>query len=413
MEKHKAISVSDYDYPLPEHRVAKHPLPQRDSSKLLIYKDNIISSSTFSSIVDLVQPNDLMVFNNTKVIQARIRFRKPTGAPIEVFLLNPVRPSDYQEAFGSRGRVDWLCIVGNIKRWRGDALEMPLGVMGSNLYATLLERTPDGAVVRFQWDNPDLCFASVVEACGEMPIPPYLNRPTEQDDRLRYQTVYAQPEGSVAAPTAGLHFTRELLDTVAQRGTQLAEVTLHVGAGTFQPVKGETIGDHPMHTESCFVTHEAIDKILNCKGHVVSIGTTSLRTLESLYWLGAKLLSGQSLGPTPHVAQWDGFSGLGQYPVADSLSALKSYILSSGKGHIEANTQLIIVPGYQFRVVNSLVTNFHQPRSTLLLLIAAFIGEDWRRVYDYALANDFRFLSYGDSSFLVSNWVKFSEGFPG
>jgi S-adenosylmethionine:tRNA ribosyltransferase-isomerase len=397
---YKHITISEFDYRLDDSRIAKHPLAKRDLSKLLIYKNKNIFSSTFTSIVDEIAADDLMVFNNTKVVQARLRFTKQTGANIEIFLLNPVNPSDYQTSFTQTYSTQWNCIVGNIKRWKGEVLKLIIPRLDITLTSEMLGRTDDGALVEFKWDDKNITFAQVVEYAGEVPIPPYLNRNPEENDKMRYQTVYAKPEGSVAAPTAGLHFTENVLVQLKQKGVLLTETTLHVGAGTFRPVKSTTIGDHEMHTERIYVTIDLLDNILSRKGDVVAVGTTSLRTLESIYWLGVKALDGILAHDNFKVGQWDGYTLNQNYTLAQALNALKEHIIHEGKGYLSASTQMIVVPGYKFRVVNRLITNFHQPRSTLLLLVAAFIGDDWKKVYTFALENGFRFLSYGDSSIL-------------
>lgn len=402
-EPYKHIAISEYDYRLDDERIAKHPLARRDLSKLLIYKDKNVSHSTFTSIVDELHPGDLMVFNNTKVVQARLRFTKTTGASIEIFLLNPVNPTDYQTSFTQTSTNQWNCIVGNIKRWKGELLTLPIPNLGISLTAKFIERTNDGALVEFNWTSKGITFAQVVEQIGEVPIPPYLNRTPEQEDKNRYQTVYAKPEGSVAAPTAGLHFTDSIIERIANKGINLAETTLHVGAGTFKPVKSDTIGEHDMHTERIYITKEIIDSLLQCKGNIIAVGTTSMRTLESIYWLGVKALESKLVNENFKIYQWDCYTLAQNYTLTDALNALKDIVDSKNMGYISASTQMIIVPGYHFRVVNRLVTNFHQPRSTLLLLVAAFIGPDWKRVYQFALENDFRFLSYGDSSILSHN----------
>jgi S-adenosylmethionine:tRNA ribosyltransferase-isomerase len=342
----------------------------------------------------------LLIFNNTKVVQARLLFTKSTGASIEIFLLNPVMPNDYQLAFGTTSETHWNCIVGNIKRWKGEILELPLNSLGISLKAEMVSRTEDGALIKFNWDKLEISFAQVIELCGQVPIPPYLNREPEEEDKARYQTVYAKPEGSVAAPTAGLHFTNEVLSSLKSKRINFAEVTLHVGAGTFKPVKSETIGDHEMHTERIYITKSLINNILKTRGRIVVVGTTSMRTLESLYWLGVKLLENKEPFINPIVNQWDGYTLNAEYSIESSLNALLMHIDKTGSDYISASTRMIIVPGYKFRVVDVLITNFHQPRSTLLLLVAAFIGNDWTEVYNYALENNFRFLSYGDSSIL-------------
>lgn len=398
---YKNIAISEYDYPLDNNRIAKHPLEQRDASKLLVYKNKEVIKSTFTSIVDEISTGDLMVFNNTKVVQARLKFTKETGANIEIFLLYPVVPNDYQLSFTQTHTNQWNCIVGNIKRWKGEVLKLSIGELGITLLAQMVRRTDDGALVEFTWDNKGVTFAQVVEHAGEVPIPPYLNRNPEADDKMRYQTVYAKPEGSVAAPTAGLHFTENVLSQLKMKGALLTETTLHVGAGTFKPVKSPTIEDHEMHTERIYITIGLIDAILSRKKDIIAVGTTSLRTLESIYWLGVKVLENNIEENIYKVDQWDPYILKQEIGLNEALNALKNQISDQEQGFLSASTQLLIVPGYKFKVVNRLVTNFHQPRSTLLLLVAAFIGDDWKKVYKFALENDFRFLSYGDSSILT------------
>lgn len=397
---YKQVSISDYDYKLDGQRIAKHPLGERDSSKLLIYRDAVVSSSTFSSIVNEISPGDLMVFNNSKVVQARLYFTKETGATIEVFLLNPLIPNDYQLAFEQTQQNQWNCIVGNIKRWKGEVLNIQIVEYNMVLQAKMLGRTDDGALVEFSWNNPNVSFAQIIECVGEVPIPPYLDRQPEAIDKSRYQTVYAKPEGSVAAPTAGLHFTSRVMDILTSKGVEFVETTLHVGAGTFKPVKSDTIGGHDMHTERIYISSELISSLLLSKRDIIAVGTTSLRTLESIYWLGVKVSEGLIDRGDYFVSQWDGYTLRQDLTLAEVLTNLKKHLEASQKGYLTASTQMIIVPGYKFRVVNRLITNFHQPRSTLLLLVAAFIGSAWKDVYQYALNNDFRFLSYGDSSIL-------------
>jgi S-adenosylmethionine:tRNA ribosyltransferase-isomerase len=397
---YKNISIESYDYPLNTDRIAKYPLEKRDSSKVLIYKDKSISTSIFSSINKVVSSGDLLVFNNTRVVQARLIFIKETGANIEIFLLNPTNPIDYQQAFSSTQTCQWNCIVGNIKRWKGEVLGFGIPSLGISLEATMMDRTPDGALVKFLWEEKNIPFAQIIEQCGEVPIPPYLNRHPEAEDKNRYQTVYAKPEGSVAAPTAGLHFTDSVLKSLKDKGVAFVETTLHVGAGTFKPVKSQYIGSHEMHKERFCVTIPLIESILNTNGDVIAVGTTSLRTLESIYWLGVKLIEAKTPDLEQFVNQWEGYTLPQHYEPKKALNALIKHMVCNGIDSFWASTQMIIVPGYKFRVVDRLITNFHQPRSTLLLLVAAFIGEDWKNVYQYALDNSFRFLSYGDSSIL-------------
>jgi S-adenosylmethionine:tRNA ribosyltransferase-isomerase len=402
IEKYKSINVAEFDYPLNDERIAKHPISKRGNSKLLVYKEKDVYRSSFSSIENYLDSGDLLVFNNTKVVQARLKFTKSTGATIEIFLLNPVNPSEYNVSFSSQGQVQWNCIVGNIKRWKNEMLNFAIPHTNIVLKATMIERTSDGALVKFAW-NQDVAFAQIIELCGEVPIPPYLNRAPIADDITNYQTVYAKPEGSVAAPTAGLHFTTDILKKLRKSKINIGEITLHVGAGTFRPVKSDEIGGHEMHQERIYVSKELIEKLLNSNGRKIAVGTTSMRTLESLYWLGVKLLENNQLKDNFKLNQWDCYHLNSHYKVNESLQALLQYINRNGLKSISAITQLIIVPGYRFRIVDVLITNFHQPRSTLLLLVAAFIGDDWKRVYDYALKNDFRFLSYGDSSILFKH----------
>lgn len=399
----KHIRLEEYDYELPDERIAKYPLPIRDSSKLLIYNNKEISSSIFSSIADIFHNSPTFVFNNTKVIQARLLFRKSTGSLIEVFILNPLSPESYQDAFETTTGCVWNCVVGNLKKWKGETLELPIDGTGITLCAKMLERSPDGALVEFQWDRDKrISFAEIIEFIGQVPIPPYLNREPIDADREAYQTVYAQLKGSVAAPTAGLHFTPTVLKNLQDAGCRFTNVTLHVGAGTFRPVKSDTIGEHDMHHEQILITKESLNSIIASLGNIVAVGTTSMRTLESLYWLGVKLIE-HTIDPTRlALYQWDAYQLKPTYSAKLSLEALLQFMEQKGCDYIRATTQMIIVPGYKFRIVNTLISNFHQPRSTLLLLVAAFIGEDWKRVYQYAMENGFRFLSYGDSSILFS-----------
>ncbi len=400
----KSIKIEEYDYSLDEDRIAKYPKGQRDISKLLIYENGTVSETVFNSISKLLGKGQTIVFNNTKVIQARLMFTRVTGATIEVFLLNPISPNDYQLSFSEEKKCVWNCVVGNIKRWKGDVLEITDSNIGFTLSARMLSKTSDGALVEFIWDSvKPITFASIVEACGQVPIPPYLNRKPVIADKESYQTIYAKPEGSVAAPTAGLHFTPSVIQSLDNKGISFTEITLHVGAGTFKPVKTDTIGEHEMHTEQIYVTLSSIKSIASSIGNIVAVGTTSMRTLESLYWLGVKVIEEGIKQNSLHVNQWDAYSLKHNYGVKQSLDALINYMNQNGLDYLTASTQMIIVPGYEFRIVDTLITNFHQPRSTLLLLVAAFIGNDWKKVYKYALENEFRFLSYGDSSILFRN----------
>lgn len=397
----KQIQISNFTYDLPDHRIAKYPLANRDGSKLLVYKEGRIAESEFKNLPKEIAPGTTLVFNNTKVIQARLIFHKETGARIEVFCLEPLNPADYNLAFQANSASSWKCIVGNLKKWKSGVLTMPffVGVEEYCLYAERV-RDLDGAFeIQFSWDHPNLSFSEVLEQTGKIPIPPYLNRDTESSDLVRYQTVYSKFEGSVAAPTAGLHFTDEVFAELLAKDIHMEELTLHVGAGTFKPVKAEQIGDHEMHTEHIQVTVESLQHILNVEDGIIAVGTTSVRTLESLYWMGVKIISKQA---NPCVLeQWEAYQLPQHYTVRESYQAICDYMAENELILFNAATQIIIAPGYDFKVISGLVTNFHQPQSTLLLLISALVGESWRQIYQYALENDFRFLSYGDSSLLM------------
>lgn len=398
----RQIKIRDYDYVLPDERIAKFPLPERDSSKLLVYENGHISETVFRSLPSLLPEGALMVFNNTRVIQARLHFRKgmaQDGALIEVFLLEPANPVEYQENFAQKGCCSWYCLVGNLKKWKEGKLSRTLTIDHSTLTITAERVGTHGTSqeIRFEWDA-SLTWAEVLDAVGELPIPPYLNRKTQESDKTTYQTVYSKIKGSVAAPTAGLHFTKRVLADIDARGIEREEVTLHVGAGTFRPVKSEDIGGHDMHTEHIAVHRRSIERLLAHGGEAIAVGTTSVRTLESLYYLGV-------LASTPHdlllhVPQWMPYEYDNSLSTIEALKALLQYMDEHDEEVLHASTQIIIAPGYKYHIVRRMITNFHQPQSTLLLLVSAFIGEAWHDVYDYALAHDFRFLSYGDSSLL-------------
>ena len=393
----KEIHIADYTYDLPDERIAKFPLEKRDTSKLLVYDNGNITHTVFRELPSLLD-DTLLVWNNTKVIYARLLFRKPTGAKIEIFCLNPLEPAEYNEAFGARGEAVWQCIIGNSKKWKQGVLEKQFEIDGHTytLRASREQNSGENQTVRFVWDQ-ELTFSEVLDAVGLVPIPPYLNREATPKDKNTYQTVYSKIEGSVAAPTAGLHFTPEVIDNLRKKDIEFAEVTLHVGAGTFKPVKSETIGGHEMHTEYFTVELEQLKKIRENLGKITAVGTTSMRTLESLYWLAIKLQNNED---DKFIGQWDAYEMEASLTPQQALDLLIDRTEKNGQERIEAWTQIMIVPGYEFKIVNNLITNFHQPQSTLLLLIAAFVGEDWKRIYNYALENDFRFLSYGDSSLL-------------
>ncbi len=396
------IRIEDYTYNLPDERIAKYPLAQRDLSKLLYYKEGTAVELKFSEIATLLPEGGLMVFNDTKVVPARLHFQRETGAHIEVFCLEPVQPEEYVTMFAETASCRWKCIVGNIKRWKNDSLHIynPDGlpeVSEMNLRADLVERTGETSIVEFRWDN-GVPFSRVLEVCGNVPIPPYLNRETEDIDLDRYQTLYAKFRGSVAAPTAGLHFTEKVLGEIREKGVQEETVCLHVGAGTFLPVKSSLVAEHTMHREPFVVSLEFLEKLVSSQGKVIAVGTTSVRTLESLYYVGVSCIE---TGRPEDVGQWAPYSRDYRYTTEESLEAIIRYLRENRLRELKIGTRIIIVPGFRFRIVDMLVTNFHQPQSTLLLLISAFVGGDWKTIYDFAIGNGFRFLSYGDSSLLI------------
>lgn len=398
----KQIQIRDYDYPLPDERIAKFPLPERDSSKLLVCNGGRISHTQFRSLPSLLPEGALMVFNNTRVIQARLHFRKgeaQDGALIEVFLLEPAKPVEYQENFLQRGSCSWYCLVGNLKKWKEGLLSRDFEIQNSRFRLTAERIGTHGTSqeIRFCWDA-DLTWAEVIDAIGELPIPPYLNRKTQESDKTTYQTVYSKIKGSVAAPTAGLHFTQRVLADIDARGIEREEVTLHVGAGTFRPVKSEDIGGHDMHTEHIAVRRQTIERLLAHNSEAIAVGTTSVRTLESLYYMGVLASQGKE---DLHVPQWMPYEYDDRLTATEALTALLRYLDERNEEILHSSTQIIIAPGYKYHIVRRIITNFHQPQSTLLLLVGAFIGEAWHDVYNYALAHDFRFLSYGDSSLLI------------
>ena len=394
----KDIAIEAYDYPLPEERIAKYPLAERDASKLLVLKDGKLQASQFKHIGDFLPPKALLVFNETKVIRARLQFQKTTGSHIEVFCLEP--DDDYQIAFSSPSPVRWKCLVGNSKRWREGTLQMTLDVNGKNVILTAerIAKNDQYSEIEFSWTPKELPFATILEAAGEIPLPPYLNRDAEPEDRNRYQTVFARYDGSVAAPTAGLHFTKPLLEQLSAQGFELDEVTLHVGAGTFRPVATPTIGEHAMHSETFIVRKSLIENLMrHLGGDIIPVGTTSTRTLESLYWIGMMLHEqGMELREL-HVEQWYPYEPHPILTTTEALQRIIDYLNQHQLTRLEASTALMIAPSYQMKVINGLITNFHQPKSTLLLLVSALIGDRWKEAYQFALENDFRFLSYGDS----------------
>lgn len=402
--KAQEIRIDDFDYPLPDGRIAKFPLPKRDESKLLLYKEGRVGESLFRHITDYLPAGSLMVFNNTRVIQARLLFRKETGAKVEIFCLEPVEPHDYALVFQQTGRCRWTCLVGNLKKWKEGVLSKEVQVAGETvvLKAERLQTCGDSHLIEFTWDHP-CTFADLLDAAGVLPIPPYLNRETEESDLQTYQTVYSKIKGSVAAPTAGLHFTPEVLADIDARGIGREELTLHVGAGTFKPVKSETIEGHEMHTEFISVRRSSIERIKNNLGKIIAVGTTSVRTLESLYYIGVTLASNpEAAAEELVVGQWMPYEGENnRLPADEALQNILDYLDRHRADRLVTATRIILVPGYEFKIVRGIVTNFHQPKSTLLLLISAFVKGDWQKIYKYALEHDFRFLSYGDSSLLL------------
>jgi len=408
-EHSQPIYIDSFDYALPDHRIAKFPLPRRDDSKLLLYKNGTISESKFSNIAEFLPEKCLLVYNNTRVIQARLIFHKSTGARIEVFCLEPIKPSDYALSLGANKECVWKCMVGNLNKWKDGMLSKSIEIRDEicNLTVERINTEANTHEIHFRWDNSNVHFGEILENAGELPIPPYLHRKTEESDLTSYQTVYSKIKGSVAAPTAGLHFTSEVFETLKAKNIETDEVTLHVGAGTFQPVKTETIDDHHMHTEVISVHKSTIEHLLSKLGNIIAVGTTSVRTLESLYYIGQNFSNGvgegnyQNVSEQFHVSQWQPYEQTEYVTVEKALQNILDYLDTNNLTTLHAATQIMIKPGYKFRVVDGIITNFHQPKSTLLLLVSAFVDGDWMEIYEYALANDFRFLSYGDSSLLL------------
>ncbi len=408
----KNIKIQDYNYELADERIAKFPMAERDHSKLLIYRHGEVSEDRFYNLPQYLPLGALMVYNNTKVIQARLHFRKDTGALIEIFLLEPFLPADYEQMFQTTGRCQWLCLVGNQKKWKEGALSRELTIKSEEIKISAIRLGEHGTsqLIEFEWDGK-ASFAEIIDVMGELPIPPYLNRETQESDKTTYQTVYSKIKGSVAAPTAGLHFTERVLEDIDRHGIEREEVTLHVGAGTFKPVKSDTIGEHQMHTEYIAVRRHTLERLIAHGGQAIAVGTTSVRTLESLYYMGLKVMQNPDIQEDAlHVNQWEPYDAAlneklkmknEKCSVADVLQALADWMDRNGLTVLHSSTQIIIAPGYDYKVVKMLVTNFHQPQSTLLLLVSAFVKGDWHKIYDYALAHDFRFLSYGDSSLLI------------
>ena len=398
------ININDYDYELPDNRIAQYPVNERDKSKLLVYKNNTISEDIFCNIDEHIPPESLLVFNNTRVIRARILFQKHTGAAIEILCLEPLSPFDYVISFGSKKPVEWKCIVGNLKKWKTGILKTIIKKRGIeyNLFAEKLNQEGEAWRIRFSWNCEDAGFGEVIEAAGHIPLPPYIARADEAEDVERYQTVYSRIKGSVAAPTAGLHFTRDVLGKIKTRGIKSVELTLHVGAGTFQPVKSNNVYEHEMHCEHFSIDATTIELLLKNTGKIIPVGTTSVRTLESLYWLGVKMIQKPSESPEHlSLGQWEPYEMTTNISSGESLFTLLNFLKKRNLNSLMASTSIMIVPGYDFRLTNGMITNFHQPRSTLLLLISAWTGNRWKEIYAFALENGFRFLSYGDSSILL------------
>ncbi len=415
----KHIKISDYNYDLPDERIAKFPISQRDHSKLLVYKHGEVSDDVFFHLPDYLPKGAMMVFNNTKVIQARMHFRKETGALIEVFLMEPAAPTDYELMFQTSGHCSWLCMIGNLKKWKEGSLKRDFEIKGHQLTLSATMRRGDALSVEasemvakgggtnywvdFDWDNEHVSFAEILEVVGELPIPPYLNRKTEESDKTTYQTVYSKIKGSVAAPTAGLHFTDEVLQDLDAHGIDREEVTLHVGAGTFKPVKSLEIEGHQMHTEYIVVHRRSLEKLIKHECQVIAVGTTSVRTLESLYYIGLTLLRNPDATESDLcVGQWMPYTEGSPVATRDALQAIVDYLDRHGIDTYIGSTQIMIAPSFEFHIISGIITNFHQPQSTLLLLVSAFVGGDrWRDIYRYALDGGYRFLSYGDGSLLL------------
>jgi S-adenosylmethionine:tRNA ribosyltransferase-isomerase len=403
MGKPVQISLKEFTYPLPQEKIAQFPLKERDNSKLLVYKNGDISMRVFKQLPEYINPGTLLVYNDTKVIHARLKFQKATGSPIEIFCLQPFEPFDYQESFVKSKEVKWKCLVGNAKKWKDEILKLELESNGNSfsLFAEKTDRDKEAFIIRFFWEPAHKSFSEIIELAGEIPIPPYLNRDAAPGDSLQYQTVYSRLEGSVAAPTAGFHFTEKVLRDLNKKKIQQTALTLHVGAGTFTPVKSENAVDHQMHIETFRINEASLLQILEHCGQITAVGTTSCRTLESLYWLGVKSMNENFSESDFHISQWEAYELPQDIPVEKAFGSLIGLMKNRKINEITGSTGIMITPGYTFRIIHALVTNFHQPSSTLLMLIAAFIGDDWKKVYEYALNNDFRFLSYGDSSLLM------------
>ncbi len=401
MSRIPKIDISGYNYSLPEDRIARYPVEKRHHSKLLVWNKGTIHDDRFFNLTDFLSDDSLLIFNNTKVIRARLFFRKESGALIEIFVLDPDEPSDYVLNFQQTAQCSWKCLVGNLKKWKGGTLSMQVEAEGHQIKLTA-ENTgafDNGRIIRFSWDNAAFNFATLLEHAGKMPIPPYLNRESEELDLESYQTVYSKIKGSVAAPTAGLHFTETVFSKLRDKGIGMAELTLHVGAGTFKPVQSQMVDDHQMHNELVVIDKELIETLIGHEGPLIAVGTTSVRSLETLYWLGLRLSLNPEMQPAVHqIEQWEPYHNESCLDKKQALEAVLQHLNKHGLRQIQVSTRIFIVPGYVFRMIDGMLTNFHQPQSTLLLLVSAFIGSDWEKVYRHALENAYRFLSYGDSN---------------
>ncbi len=400
----KNIEIEEYNYNLPEERIAQYPVKKRDESLLLLYNKGIISKERFKNISSLLPQNSLLIFNNTKVIRARLLFHKESGATIEILCIEPLSPASYDQNLSNTANVEWKCIIGNLKKWKTEKLCINIPLKNKKLKLTANKISPDGEAwrIKFTWDPPELSFGEILEIAGHMPLPPYIKREDNKDDYSRYQTVYSVIEGSVAAPTAGLHFTEKVLESIKNRGIKTENITLHVGAGTFKPIKSGKIENHEMHTEHYSLSKSTLQALLQGESRTIAVGTTSTRSLESLYWLGRKIWKTPMIPQEElHTKQWEPYENCKDIPKREILEILLEYMERNTLSHLSATTKIMIVPGYKFRIIEGLITNFHQPKSTLLLLLAAWTGPDWKKIYEFALENGFRFLSYGDSSLLI------------
>jgi S-adenosylmethionine:tRNA ribosyltransferase-isomerase len=398
------INIEDYKYDLPEERIAQFPVKERDKSKLLLYNKGKVTQDSFSNIDYHLPSDSLLVFNNTRVIRARLLFKKETGASIEIFCLEPLLPADYEQSFSSVNPVEWKCIIGNLKKWKRGIITLSFNIKGKEYVLSAEKVKPEGEAWRimFSWNPEGLSFSEVTEAAGHIPLPPYVKREDDGEDNIRYQTIYSTIKGSVAAPTAGLHFTDNVLASINNKSIRCVELTMHIGAGTFKPVKTSDISNHEMHCEHFFISRELIEHLLLFRDKIIAVGTTSVRTLESLYWFGAKLIKSSEDNNSPEIGQWEPYEKESNITLKESLEALISYMDKRSINILHGSTKIMIIPGYKFRVIKGMITNFHQPGSTLLLLISAWVGDDWKSIYGYALENGFRFLSFGDSSLLIT-----------